>query len=647
MSSISYNHPNQLQQAPRRQPHQYPYHRRRGVYGGSSNSNNNYYNHRPNNYYQGGNYQPNYWYNSNYGNRGYRSRSPSYHGRPHYRPPSPHHHHRSYNYRSRYWYNRNYYNRQRSWSNNRYRRPRPVTLGDYYYPQQQQNSPSPPMTTNDNSSSNTLPQQQNLNSTQPFVVQQSNDQNQQQQQQQRTTTSSFKRRQRRNQQFQNNNNNNNNRFDILANDNDDNINDQDQDEPIDQQHILSSLPIMSNRKSKKTKFRYYLLQKKLLNHFITDVPNELFKLLQDKRASDGTKQFLYESAATYDEWIRAEYELDIWYHYEKLSNEKNFWPQEIISRMKGRKDALQLKSFIQKKINYYESIMNKCEAAMIKTSMNYSEFFAQIATRRKPVKRATTVSQTATTVTTTANTATTATTTDSVSTRLSFDIEKIETAIADYIKNHLQYVKKNSLVRCEMADAECKEYEALQAFKTIAQKQPIWNIHLMLKPKVLNWSKKNEHFHVIQKRIEYGLFPKFIANDKFSVKIDTKMHEQNENQSMYDEMRQITSFCQEKKMQFCYKVAACELNKAKDEIDIIIENAKPRMPVNHLEITEDNQLTTNNNNEEEKCYKGFQEYYDLLIQRLNLQSQQAGHFLEEERVEGDTHKEIAPAQMES
>ena len=298
--------------------------------------------------------------------------------------------------------------------------------------------------------------------------------------------------------------------------------------------------------------------------------------------------------------------------------------------MKGRLDNIEIKRFVDKKINYFELKIDECEVMISQLQMDFGQFWTQIGSRRKEPKnpiRGITPSYS----------------------RPSFDLDKMDTTLTNSIRKHTQHVVKNYQTRLEIAIAQKEEYQALKNFEAIAKKKPIWNTHLILKPKLKNWFNSNKNFHILQRRIEYNLLPKFITKNNFSFKVNTRAFQQEDIQPIYDEMRQITNTIHNQTIQFYFKIASREVNNFKDEIDIIIENCQPKLPLldQNIIISEDlnsQQATDEENNltDDKKCYEAFKNYYKLSMQRYELEAKQSCYFLDEERVEGEIDKPIAP-----
>ncbi|CAF1366802.1 unnamed protein product [Adineta steineri] len=499
----------------------------------------------------------------------------------------------------------------------------------------------------------------NGNDTQPFVVNSDDNNNnqpddnnnniqpQQQQQSTRRTTSGFRRRQRRNrqQQYRQQNNNNyydynNNRFVALANLDDNDNNDNDDNDYDDNNNNNSNKTNKNKQQQKKKKSYFYLSRDQLWKHVNKDRTSEFYKLLQDNRTYDIIKNYLLNAAPVYDEWIRTKHEFRLWNAYKQLGENDDFWAKEIINRMRSRPDKVEIKPFVDKKINSFQLKLDECSVIINKLQKEFASYWSQVALHNKQTQLSTMATRESTTVRPAS----------------SFDFVKMEKELSDYINNHTKHVKKNCDTRLEIANIEKEEYQALQKFKAMAQKKPIWNFHLLLKSKLTNWDNKNINFHKIQKRMEYNLLPRFIDKHDFSFKIDTKVFEKDEIQSIYDGMREITNSFKKQSMEFYYQVSARELNNVRNEIDIIIENCRPK-PSSILNLTVNDAETDaqqdqessdddNNSNKEEKedkqNFEAFEYYYKLSMKRHQLQAEQSCHFLDEERIVDEIDKEIAP-----
>ncbi|CAF1510814.1 unnamed protein product [Rotaria magnacalcarata] len=206
------------------------------------------------------------------------------------------------------------------------------------------------ITTDDNNNNN------NNNTTQPFAINDDisnnnlNEHHQNTQQQQRPTTAnktaSYKRRKHRNyqQQYRNmadNNNSDYNKFSELS--------DQDACTDIDSNYEyamnddtqlmnnnnnannmnMNKQETKQNRNSKKKKQRLYL------------EPNQIMLYMQANAAtiinSRGNQAYILATSTIYDEWVRNNYDLQVWQNYLKLGTDDKHWAKEVV---KGTKDGM-------------------------------------------------------------------------------------------------------------------------------------------------------------------------------------------------------------------------------------------------------------------------------------------------------------------
>ncbi|CAF3612119.1 unnamed protein product [Rotaria socialis] len=93
--------------------------------------------------------------------------------------------------------------------------------------------------------------------------------------------------------------------------------------------------------------------------------------------------------------------------------------------------------------------------------------------------------------------------------------------------------------RIQLDKAEMEELKALGDFEQVTIPSQ-WNIHLMLKSKVKQYSVKNIIYGLPTKRLECDLLRKFIDKIDFSFKIDESVAGKDQAQGMHDQMRKIT-----------------------------------------------------------------------------------------------------------
>ncbi|CAF1300501.1 unnamed protein product [Rotaria magnacalcarata] len=144
------------------------------------------------------------------------------------------------------------------------------------------------------------------NNTQPFII------NRQIQHQQQSTTSSYRRQTRRGKQqrYPQISNENNSRFAILNN----------QDEN-DADVVEIDALITTNQNNKKTKTKkkihLYLEPTRMLRWFEDNSKNS-----KNAASGRGNQPYLLTTAPIYDEWIRNNYELQVWQAYSKMGTEQ-------------------------------------------------------------------------------------------------------------------------------------------------------------------------------------------------------------------------------------------------------------------------------------------------------------------------------------
>ncbi|CAF4241523.1 unnamed protein product, partial [Rotaria sordida] len=429
---------------------------------------------------------------------------------------------------------------RRRFSNRPRRRgPRTIRLNDFMPTELREPSPNLPpefniaTTTTTDVPSNALPQRERFvqrNTTQPFTVTENNRNQQQQQQQgnqrQRKTTSSFGRRQRRN-----------NRFAVLADDNEnDNVSD------VEVEVKDEQISLNTNKKQRKDK------NKKKLRRYLES--NRILKWLEEHSRSSknaisgrGNQAYVLPSTLIYDEWVRNNYELQVWQTYLKMGTEQKHWAKEIVRRTKRRDNVINTR-FVQKKINRLITVIAEACATISELQIQLSTYWMQtisettnqrlaqitanLVARQLSVDRArqtTTAGNVGTDTDDELDTGTTGTagaaptTTATTKNHIRESVERIEKYILEYIYFCTQHVKKMAQTRIQLAKAQMEEYKALEDFEQIATPTQ-WNTHFLLKPKVKLWSTKNKNYQLLSKRVELDIPPKIIDKVDFSFKID-------------------------------------------------------------------------------------------------------------------------------
>ncbi|CAF3387438.1 unnamed protein product [Rotaria socialis] len=671
MSTISYTNNNNNNQVPLQPPplrQQQQGRRRVGVLGGNDynyrNYGNNpvnqnygnypiYPNQYPNQYPNGNLYRRNIYYNRNYQNYQQQRRFNGYDimNQP-YIPPLqqipqqrrlyPNQGRIGQPTRARSGSNQNRgrsQSRQPQQQQQRRRRPRQLRLNDFMPTELRDPSPTAPNLPQEfyletiPAPPDALPQRQvfanaattasyNNNTTQPFMVNQN-------QQQQTTTTSSNRRQQRRGGQQQNQQNRRNrrnsnyNRFAELA---EDNNNDND-DGPVEID--LNNEPIFRNknrRDMKKKKTRLYLESNRMLRWFEDNSKNS-----KNSASGRGNQAYLLATAPIYDEWVRNNYELQIWQTYLKMGTEQKHWAKEVVQRTKKRDETTNCR-FINKKINQIMTSIAQASATISDLQIELSTYWMQNSSEITTQKQAHTTAELTTnlilertglgsTLAKNAVPASTTTTTAGSTTVKSAHrdpVDRLEKHILDYIHHCTQHVKKVAETRVQLAKAQMAEFKALEDFEQIAAPSQ-WNIHVLLKPKMKVWSTKNKNHRTVLKRIEYDLPPKFISNIEFKFKIDESILSPDESQALYNQMSKMTKDFRTQAMALYMQSLGREHELLTNEIKRIIDGFP-------------------NENDDgfdaEAGCAAFKQYHELREKRFNLETDQSIYFLDAQQITG-------------
>ncbi|CAF3329392.1 unnamed protein product [Rotaria socialis] len=299
----------------------------------------------------------------------------------------------------------------------------------------------------------------------------------------------------------------------------------------------------------------------------------------------GNQAYLLATAPIYDEWIRNNYELQVWQTYSKIATENKHWAKEVIQRTKRRDDTTNSR-FVQKKINQLMTSIAQASASISDLQIQLATYWEYNAAEITAQKQAQTtaelttnliIERTGLTTTTTRVRSpilapnTMATTASTITKGQHRDpVERLEKHILEYIHHCTLHVKKMAENRIQLAKAQMAEFKALEDFEQIATPSQ-WNIHLMLKPKVKLCSTKNKNKIIATKRVEYDLPPKFINKMEFTFKIDESILNKDEIQATYNEMRQITKDFRTQAMKLYVQSLGREHELLSNEIKRIIE----------------------------------------------------------------------------
>ncbi|CAF1657259.1 unnamed protein product [Rotaria magnacalcarata] len=482
----------------------------------------------------------------------------------------------------------------------------------------------------------------NNNTTQPFMVNQNNNQQQVATTTTTTTSSSYRRQQRRGGQQQNQQNRRNhrnrrnsnyNRFAELAEEND---NDDDPVE-IDAPIVTTNQNNKKNKITKKNKTRLYLEPTRMLRWFEDNSKNS-----KNSASGRGNQAYILATAPIYDEWVRNNYELQVWQTYLKMGTEQKHWAKEIIQRTKKRDDTTNSR-FINKKINQLMASIAQASATISKLQMELNTYWMQNSAEIITQKQAHTTAELTTNLvlektglgsTLSKNTvpaSTITTTTAGLTTIKSVyrdPVDRLEKHILDYIHHCTQHVKKVAETRIQLAKAQMDEFKALEDFEQIATPSQ-WNIHLMLKPKVKLCSTKAKNYVLATKRAEYDLPPKFVSKIDFTFKIDQSIVNKDEMQATYDEMRQITKDFRTQAMKLYVQSLAREHELLSNEIKRIIEGfpkkekKKKRDDDSNAEASSEASFDAEAGFDTEAGFAAFKQYHQLRQTRFDLEVNQS------------------------
>jgi hypothetical protein len=323
----------------------------------------------------------------------------------------------------------------------------------------------------------------------------------------------------------------------------------------------------------------------------------------------GNQAYVLASTPVYDEWVRNNYDLQIWQTYLKMGTQDKHWAKEVIQRTKKRDDLINSR-FIQKKINQLTTNIAQANATI-------SNLQVQLGTYWSQTTPGATALNTSSTTTTNMN-------------RIREPIDRLEKSVLKYIQHCTQHVKKMSEKKIQLAKAQMEEYKALENFEQVAT--PVQqNIHLMLKPKMKLWSTKNKNYQIAMKRVEYDLPPKFISKIDFTFKLDESILNREEAQILYNQMRQLTKDYRAQTMSLYLQSITREKEILSNDIKQIIEGFPKE--------NDDEELDA------DPGYLAFKYYDELREKRLNLEAEQSIYFLEKQRVEGEIKEQeeiIAP-----
>ncbi|CAF1416344.1 unnamed protein product [Adineta ricciae] len=439
------------------------------------------------------------------------------------------------------------------------------------------------------------------------------------------------RKQQQQQQQQNKNKNKNKIRFVVDTDNDDN----DKDEPQandDEDNEPTSVDNNNKKKTnsnKKIKIRSYLDSNRIFKWFSDNPINK------DIIQSPGNQNYLMKAAPIYDEWLRTQYEYQVWENYLKLAQESKHWAKEIVNRTNNRKNTANNFQFINKKLSQFKTKIHQKAAEITSLQIELGNYWNYTAVKKRSKQTKTTMTNsnnpadmiilagapdinitpaiTATTITATTNTTTAPSTSIDNHTDPEFlrnDIQKVDKLLINYIEENIQHIRNMAENRVKLAKLEMIEYKSFEDFKQIATPNQIC-AHEIIRTKVKVWHTTNKNYHTADKRLRFNILPKFVAKTNLNFKFNKTIRTPAETQAIYDRMNQITMNYHKEAMEVFTNTLAEDAELLKYEIDQLIKGF-PKDDTNEIDP--------------EVCLEAFKDYHKLRLQRYDLQLQQAVHF---------------------
>ncbi|CAF4663397.1 unnamed protein product, partial [Rotaria socialis] len=423
-----------------------------------------------------------------------------------------------------------------------------------------------------------------------------------------TTTASFRRQQQRRirqEQYRRNGINTNNRFAVLAEDNNNNDGDDYDDDDKVEDNVDNDMPLRflkkkNNNNRKRKKERLYLKHERIIKWIHENVPQ---KEIID---NSGNYAFVLASINIYDEWIRANYEVQVWQNYFKMATENKHWAKEIIQRTKQR-DEIVNNRFIKNKINQLALIMAQSGASISDLKTQLRTYWSQVPSYKGSKAAIDALAQgtpTTTTSSTTESTTSKITATSLAPDRVRDKVDQVEKVIYKYLYHCTEHVKMSIENRIRLAKAQLDEFKALEDFQ-LASTPNHRIIHFVLKSKVKLWSTKNKNRTTILKRIELDLPPKWISKCDYNLKIDASMVSPQEVQEFYNRMKDLKRKNRIEAMTIYQDIATREYELINNEINDIIINLSKQT------------------DEDEASSAALIHYHKLREKRLNLEAEQS------------------------
>ena len=223
-------------------------------------------------------------------------------------------------------------------------------------------------------------------------------------------------------------------------------------------------------------------------------------------SSRGNQAYVLATGPIYDQWVRDNYEMQVWQAYLKMGIEQKHWTKEVVQRTKKRDDTINSR-FAQKKINHFMDNIAQSSPTISDLQIQLNTYWLQLTTEAHAQEHAqataeltsnmiieriglsNAATETGSGLTTSPTRETTTSTIIQVPSRDSID--RIEKHLLEYIYHCTQHVRKRAQSRIELGKVQSNEYKAFEDFEHIATPSQ-WGIHVLLKPRMKTWLQKKE-----------------------------------------------------------------------------------------------------------------------------------------------------------
>ena len=235
------------------------------------------------------------------------------------------------------------------------------------------------------------------------------------------TTASYRRRQRRirQQQYQAEADTS---TDIESN-YDENMNDI---TPLIYNNVNNNKKKPSNNRTRKKNQRIYLEPSRILRY----MQDNAFNIISAR----GNQAYVLAASPIYHEWVRNNYELQVWQNYLKMGMQDKHWSKKIVQRTKKRDDTINSR-FVQRKISRLTTNIAQANAIISKLQIELATYWSQ------------------TTAGTTLCTATSSAVTGNTN-RIRYSLDRLEKVILKYIQHCTQHIKTMSEDKIKLANAQ-------------------------------------------------------------------------------------------------------------------------------------------------------------------------------------------------